>query len=146
MPSWRIHIARLLGWTTVTQSATRELGKRGEDVAAKRLRSRGYRIIERNAVVPMGEADIVAEAPDGRTVVIVEVKSRRRSPGQPLRSAVTPPEASITRRKRAKLTSIARHLARANGWIDRPVRIDVVAVEFADEIQEPEIRHHEGVI
>ena len=146
MPSWRILIARLLGLTTGTQNAPRELGKRGEDAAAKRLRSRGYRIIERNAVVPMGEADIVAEAPDGRTIVIVEVKSRRRANGQPVRSAVTPPEAAITRRKRAKLTSIARHLARANGWIDRPVRIDVIAVEYADESHEPVIRHHEGVI
>jgi putative endonuclease len=126
-------------------SPTRLLGRRGEDAAAALLRRTGYRIIERNAVVPMGEADIVAQAPDGRTMVIVEVKSRRRAPGQPERSATTPPEAAVTRRKRGKLAAIARHLARANNWQDRPVRIDVIAVEFTDGVREPALRHHVGI-
>lgn len=128
------------------RSATRELGRRGEDAAAALLRRTGYRIIDRNVVVPMGEADIVAQTADGRTIVIVEVKSRRRAPGQPARSATTLPEAAITAHKRRKLRAITAHLVRANGWGERPVRIDVIAAEFTDGERVPVLRHHVGIV
>lgn len=114
------------------------LGARGERAAAAYLGSRGYRVLARNAVVPMGEADLVCEDADGRTIVIVEVKTRRR--GVNARSDTVPPEAAITARKRRKLRSIAAYLARANGWEDRPMRIDAVAVEVPRE-GEPRVRH-----
>ncbi|GIW74780.1 MAG: hypothetical protein KatS3mg103_1302 [Phycisphaerales bacterium] len=38
------------------------------------------------------------------------------------------PEASVTQAKRRRLVRILEHLVRANGWHDRPRRIDVVAV------------------
>ncbi len=51
-----------------------EIGRLGEDLAAKELRRRGYRIRERNFRCSLGEIDIVAE--DGEEIVIVEVKAR----------------------------------------------------------------------
>jgi putative endonuclease len=92
----------------------------------------------------MGEADVLAIAPDGRTVVLVEVKSRRveAAPGA---FAAPPPEASITAAKRAKLTAILRHLSRANGWSRRGLRIDAIAVEWP-RVGEPTLRHHVGVV
>ncbi len=136
---------KLFFWNRAPEPATKALGRRGEDEAAAHLKRQGFRIIARNVQVPMGEADIVAHAPDGRAVVIVEVKSRLRTPGQSARSAATPPEAAITQRKRRKLLSIARHLAASNGWHDRPVRIDVVAVEFTHGSPTPTLRHHVGI-
>ncbi|MDX2132454.1 MAG: YraN family protein [Planctomycetota bacterium] len=106
----------------------RAVGNRGEAAAADLLRARGYRIIARNAVTPRGEADLVAWAPDGRTLVVVEVKTRVR--GANARSDATPPEANVTRAKRRRLHAIATHLARSNGWTDRPRRVDVVGVEI----------------
>ncbi|HMN42407.1 MAG TPA: YraN family protein [Phycisphaerales bacterium] len=127
------------------------LGPEGERVAARHLRGLGYRVIGSNLRVPMGEADVLAIGPDGETVVLVEVKSRRVDPeGDRRRRArgefvAPPPEASITARKREKLALILRHLARANGWTARPLRIDAVAVEWPPG-GEPVVRHHENAV
>ena len=51
------------------------LGQSGEHEAAKWLRRRGYRILRRNLRLGRREIDLVAETPDGRVVIVVEVKS-----------------------------------------------------------------------
>ena len=56
-------------------------GQRGENVAARYLRNLGYKIIIRNFRCPLGEIDIIAK--DGRTLVFVEVKTRRRTTRRP---------------------------------------------------------------
>jgi Holliday junction resolvase-like predicted endonuclease len=120
-----------------------KLGRMGERAAERTLRKSGYSVIARNVRVPMGEADLVCRDPDRSTVVIVEVKTRLRRAEAPLLSNTVAPEAAITAHKRRKLQTIARHLARANGW-KRP-RIDVVAVEYNAEAPArtpPTIRHH----
>lgn len=107
----------------------------GEDAAATFLKNSGYRVLARNAQTPRGEADIVAETPDGAELVIVEVKSRTRGMNQ--RSDTMPPEAAVTREKLGRLRGIAFHLARANG---RPARVDVIGVEIGLE-GSPRVRH-----
>ena len=52
-----------------------ELGRRGEEAAARFLERRGYDIVERNWECAAGEADIVARDGDG-SIVFVEVKTR----------------------------------------------------------------------
>jgi len=122
--------------------AERALGRAGERAAARMLRRAGYRVIGRNVRCRAGEADIVCIAPDRRTVVVVEVKTRRATGGGP------PPEANVHARKRAKLLAVTRYLARANRWEGRPVRIDVVAVEWPAEGARgrPVLRHHVGAV
>ena len=100
-----------------------DLGARGERAAARHLRRRGYRVLRRNVRLPDGEIDLVALAPDGRTIVIVEVKTRAAD-------APVAPEESVTGAKRRKLVSLAERLVSRNGWEGRPVRIDVVAVAW----------------
>jgi putative endonuclease len=107
---------------------TSPAGRLGERLAAAHLRARGLRILGRNVRVHAGEADLVAR--DDAMIVLVEVKTRVRRPGAPERSLRTPPEASVTAHKRAKLRQVARALIVANGWQERPVRIDVIAVEL----------------
>ncbi len=103
------------------------LGARGERIAARALRRKGYAILARNVRLPAGEIDLVCRAPGGAgTVVVVEVKTRRVGPG----ADHPPPEASVTARKRAKLLALTRALARRRGYAGRPMRIDVVAVEI----------------
>jgi putative endonuclease len=117
-----------------------DVGRRGEAVAVRTLRRSGYRILGRNLRVSAGECDILALAPDRRTIVVVEVKARRMEPG-----SGPPPEAAVTHDKRATLARVARSLARSNGWTDRPVRVDVIAVEFPASGQ-PVVRHHVGAV
>ena len=52
-----------------------DVGERGEDRAARALRARGYRIVDRNFRCKAGELDLVARDRDG-TLVFVEVRTR----------------------------------------------------------------------
>jgi putative endonuclease len=98
----------------------RELGRRGEDLAARHLEALGYRIIGRNVMNTLGELDVVAM--DGQTVVIVEVKTRSHAGGGHR------PADSVDHRKRRKLTQVAQLFLRDPQWRDRPARFDVVEV------------------
>lgn len=121
------------------------LGARGERAAARFLRRSGYAVLGANLRTSVGELDLLCLAPDGRTIVFVEVKTRRRAAGQPSKSATINPEAAITSRKRTKLLAVTRGLVRANRWEARPHRIDVVAIEWRDDCV-PEIRHHVNAV
>ena len=126
------------------EPATRRLGRAGERLAARTLRRAGYAILGRNLRVPMGEADLLALAPDRRTIVLVEVKTREPpAPGAPPHP---PPERNVHAEKRAKLRRILRHLLKANHWETRPHRIDVVAIDWPPDDGKPEVRHHVDVI
>lgn len=118
------------------------LGPAGERVAEKHLKRKGYRLLERNVRVPLGEADLVCLAPDLRTLVIVEVKARRLAEGEsPGERSARRPEDAITLRKQRKLVRVTEMVVHRRGWTGRPVRIDVVAVEFPAR-GKPEARHY----
>ena len=118
-------------------------GKRGEDAAALHLRRNNYRLLGRNLANRFGEIDIVALAPDGRTIVIVEVKARQveHLPGDDLL-----PELHVNRHKQDKLVALASWFARKRKWTDRPIRFDVIGVDLLPEESgaKPVIRHHEA--
>jgi len=96
------------------------LGRLGEELAARALAARGYRIRERNWRCPAGELDIVAQ--DGDVLAFVEVKTRRgREFGTP--------EEGVTPAKQAKLIELTATYVQESGW-PGDWRIDVVAVEL----------------
>ncbi len=129
----------------MSEPATRRLGRAGERLAAKTLRRAGYRVLGRNLHVPMGEADLLCLAPDRRTIVLVEVKTRIASDGSSPFVA-PPPEAAVHAEKRDKLRRILRHLVAANRWHDRPCRIDVVAIDWPAGGGKPNVRHHADAV
>lgn len=120
----------------------RSLGRAGEKLAAAHLRRSGFRVLARNIIVAPGEADIVCLAPDRSTVVIVEVKTRLRRAEDP---RALPPEANIHAHKRRKLIQVTKAIARRYRTGDRPIRIDVVAVEWDAEGRHI-VRHHVGAV
>ena len=65
---------------SISQSKTSshiELGRRGEKLAARYLRSNGYKILYRNFRAPKGgEVDIVCREKKTKTLAFVEVKTR----------------------------------------------------------------------
>jgi len=99
-----------------------ELGRRGEDEAAKYLRGLGYRIVGRRERVLRGDLDIVAL--DDRCVVFVEVRSRSDT-------AHGHPAETVGPAKQRRLAELATAYIRRHGLEDCHVRIDVVAVTFA---------------
>lgn len=129
-----------------TLTDPKQLGRCGERFAARYLKRAGYRVLARNARLKQGEADIVCECPERSDIVIVEVKTRLRGSGRSLQGEVIAPEASVGKQKRMTLNSIAKSLARANGWSRRRVRVDVVAIDWPARKGKPRLRHHVGVI
>lgn len=96
-------------------------GRLAEKQAELHLKSNGYRLLARNLRNAIGEIDLLMIAPDGRTLVIVEVKAGRNPNGPP-------PERHITPAKQGKLTALAKGIIRRYRWQDKPARFDVVAV------------------
>jgi putative endonuclease len=93
-------------------------GRRGETVCAWWLRLKGYRILARNLKTPQGEIDILARR--GRTVAVVEVKSR---------DEVAVAGESVTRDKRRRLLRAARYvLARFPEESGISIRFDAMLV------------------
>jgi putative endonuclease len=97
------------------------LGKRGEALACRLLKEKGYKIIERNFLTPIGEIDIVAR--EGQTLVFVEVKTRESD-------AFGSAKWAVDRRKQQKLSRVALYYLNLKAWQDRPARFDVVAVDM----------------
>ena len=101
-----------------------ELGRRGEDEAAKYLAGAGYTVVCRNARIGHLETDIICEG-DGHTV-FCEVKTRT-----PASKKYGRPSASVDKSKQLHLINFAEaymRKKRADGITIMPPRIDVVEV------------------
>ena len=98
-----------------------ELGRRGEDAAARYLERYGWQVLDRNWRCPAGELDIVAH--DRRELVVVEVKTR-------ISDDYGHPFEAIDRRKIARLWRIAWAWCAANPQIahGHTVRIDALGL------------------
>jgi putative endonuclease len=99
----------------------RALGAAGESEAARFLERHGHRIVEANVRCRFGEIDLVAV--DAGVVVFVEVKSNRGG-------RFGAPEDMVTPLKQRRLTRLAAWYLQRRGWLGRPARFDVVAVDW----------------
>jgi putative endonuclease len=96
-----------------------DLGRYGEDQAAKFLQDRGYEIIDRNWRSPIGEIDLVAKDKD--RLVFVEVKTRSGSGfGHPFEA--------ITTNKVARMRRMVAEWCIAKQVSGVKVRLDAIAV------------------
>jgi putative endonuclease len=105
------------------------LGKKGERIAEKFLRRRGYKIVERNYRCSFGEIDLIAI--DGEYLVFVEVKTRSSAGPAPPQQAVNGPKQRRLARLAAHFLTHSRHL---NPREEGPpnCRFDVVAVSTTE--------------
>jgi len=102
----------------------KKLGAKGEAIAVSFLQSAGYRIVERNYRVRLGEIDIIAE--EGGYLVFIEVKTRTDNRyGSPFES--------VTQQKQKQLSKVALEYMNKLECHDRPARFDVVAVLLQGE-------------
>ncbi len=96
-----------------------EVGRYGEELAARYVSAQGWEVLARNWRSTAGELDLVAV--DGADAVAVEVKTRRSAAFGSPQEAVTP----------AKVARLRRLLA---AWLDAQdrsfagLRVDVIAV------------------
>jgi putative endonuclease len=115
---WLRHLVRRRKWTP-----SQALGRRGEDLAHRFLRAKGFIVVARNYRLSSGDAEADLIAWDGQTLVFVEVKSRESAD-------FGPPERAIGEEKRAHLLRIAREYTRKTETPWERIRFDVVTVVF----------------
>ncbi len=102
--------------------AAQQIGRDGEEAAARFLEAQGYVILERNCRLSGGEIDLIAR--DGGCLVVVEVKTRRGGQfGSPFEA--------VDARKQRRLAAAALEYM-ADRKLDMPLRFDVAAV-FAEK-------------
>ncbi|MDQ6743007.1 MAG: YraN family protein [Candidatus Dormibacteraeota bacterium] len=97
----------------------RELGRRGERLAADYLTRLGYRVVGSGFLARRGEIDLVCRR--GDRLVLVEVKTRSSS------TFGTPAE-SVGSRKRRALNAAAAEYRTLAGWRG-PIDFAVIAIE-----------------
>ena len=116
-------------------SRYRSPDRRGERAAERCLRRLGYKIVARRERGRMGELDLVAV--DGRTIVFIEVKTRRgHDAGHPA-EAVGP-------EKQRQLTRLALAYLKRHDLLEYPARFDVIAVTWPPAARKPKIEHYQN--
>lgn len=133
---WKWLDAALFGGAQSAPKTKLQVGYDAEEVAARYLKAKGYKIVERNWKLGRGELDIVAR--HGETLVVAEVKSGRAQDG-------FLPREKVDRAKQRQLLKLTEAYRKEQRLLDRGARIDVVEVVF-DERGEPRIEHFEGAV
>ncbi len=107
------------------------IGRRGENIACRLLRSKQYDVLVRNCKYSSGEIDIVAR--DGRTLVFVEVKTRFYT------TSARPSEGLSLKQKKRIINASRRYLRQIENP-KVPCRYDLIEVRVG-RLGPVEVRH-----
>jgi putative endonuclease len=106
----------------MAQNEKQKIGQWGEDKAVEYLKSKRYKILQRNYKTKWGEIDIVAQ--DKKTIVFAEVKTLKDNP-------FISPEDHIDERKKRQLAKMAQiYLSDKKIPLQSDIRIDIVTIAF----------------
>ena len=109
-------------------------GRRGEAAALEYLLKQGYTLRDQNYRFGRGELDIVMESPEGEWVFVEVKTSRSAHAGDPL--------AWVGGRKQLQIQRVAQCYCLLKGGGERPMRFDVIAVEWNPQTPDDvKIRH-----
>lgn len=121
---YSVHII-LLNWSGFLsllaegEKVKKRLGNKGEEIAARYLEDKGYRILQRNYYCRSGEIDIICL--HARTLVFVEVKTRTST-------VFGSPEEAITRSKREHIRRAALDYLDRTSQSFKDMRFDVIGI------------------
>lgn len=115
------------------KTKNKSTGNLGEDLATEYLSKLGYKILERNLSLFCGEIDILAQ--DGKTIVIVEVKTVRGG-GFGLAQEL------VRYKKQDKLRLLGRAIEQK--YPNSHIRIDVMGIDLSEE--QPKIEHIKNAV
>lgn len=108
-----------------------QLARAGEEETAFLLSEKGYTILQRNLRFPEGELDLVLR--DGKTLVFVEVKTRR--PG-----LYGSPSLAVHPGKQLRILAMARRFQSLCRLGHVPIRFDIVTVDWPEDAT-PKLEH-----
>ena len=96
-----------------------KLGRFGENIAVELLKYKGFYILARNFRLKSGELDIVAL--DGLTIVFIEVKTIRQTPG-------FTPACNLSLKQMRRNRATGRLYLTLFGIPDNPCRFDLIEI------------------
>jgi len=109
-------------------------GTKGEDLATKYLKQKGFKIIDRNFRIRGGEIDIIAI--DKKELVFIEVKTRTNY-------KFGLPEEAVTQNKQKILIRASKIYKNNHNNLPESERIDVIAIDL--ENGNYKIRHFKNI-
>lgn len=112
-----------------------ELGKWGEEIAAKYLIKHGYSIKERNWHLGTRDVDIIAITEDSKTIVFVEVKTREQD-------EIMDPADAVDRKK-VKSIGYCANMYIKDCNLDMDIRFDIITIVGNERSDAPKITHIE---
>lgn len=122
-------------WSRILHEYPRHrLGRKGERAAARFLRRRGYKILRRNLRYRYGELDLIALHGDRKTIVFVEVRTRRTGTHAEIYR-------SVNLAKQRRLYRAAATIVKRYRLGNRPLRFDIVTILWPQG-EKPDIQHH----
>lgn len=107
-----------------------DLGELGEKLAQKKIKSLGYKCIEKNYRCPLGEIDLIAK--DGDCLVFIEIKTRK---GRSIGYA----KEAVDQRKKRHISKVALAYMKSNNCVDVKSRFDVIAINIKGGKEEIEV-------
>ena len=107
-------------------SFLRKIGNKAEDKAANFLKKQGYKIIERNYTLPLGEVDIIAQK--GKTIAFVEVKYRKNA------DDFGGPVAAVNKAKQKRIINAALSYIKTKKPAFDTLMFDIIAIS-GDKIE-----------
>ncbi len=110
----------------------KEIGSKGEDIAADFLFSKGYEILERNWRFKRAEIDIIAKHKD--KLIFVEVKTRSYS-------YYGEPESFVNNKKKRLIADAASQYMKKINY-DWAIRFDIIGI-LIEKDKKPIISHFE---
>ena len=114
-----------------------DVGKFGENMAARFLSSRGYKILERNVVTPFGEIDLIGRKKEH--IVFFEVKTRTSD-------RFGPPLSSITYTKKIHLVKSCTYYLKKHHLIGCHTRIDAIGINLTTDGELKILKHLTSII
>jgi len=133
-PAWRTLFPRW--FARRARPSPDEVGRLGEELAARHLQRRGWRILHRRLKTRFGEVDLVAR--DGPQTVCVEVKTARLESLERTLEPLLRPARRYDHVRHARQTRAARSLARG-------ARVDLLEVLIEGPTGCSRILHHRDV-
>jgi putative endonuclease len=118
------------------KSHNRVSGIKGEDIATRYLRNKGYKVVMRNFRTKNGEIDIIATKND--TLVFVEVKTR-------LSTEFGTPLEAISPRKVITMTRTAEYFKSTHRDLPDLMRLDAISIVLEPDGEVVEIEHIENI-
>ena len=113
------------------------LGELGEIKAARYLKKKGLRVVERGYRNSCGEIDLIAvdQRSRPRSIVFMEVKTRRSV-------QKGTPEEAVGIHKQNKIIKTAMVYLKQNNLLEARVRFDIVGIIWPSGTARPQIEHY----